>query len=107
MTSYNLINGVHTSESRELIEDVLRCEFGFEGVVMTDWVVSRQEDATSLHPGAKSPNVANAGGELFMPGSRADHDALLEAVRTGAVERSRLRRNASHLLRLIRELKMM
>ncbi len=104
MTSYNLLNGVHTSESRELIEDVLRCEFGFDGVVMTDWVVRMQESGASLHPGAVSPNVAKAGGDLFMPGCKADFDALLDAVKTGKVDRSQLRRNASHLLTLIREL---
>ena len=38
MTSYNLVNGVHTSEHTGLIRDILRCEFGFGSVVMTDWV---------------------------------------------------------------------
>ena len=36
MTSYNLINGIHTSERRDLIEDILRAEFGYQGIVMTD-----------------------------------------------------------------------
>ncbi len=105
MTSYNLLNGVHTSECRGLIEDVLRCEFGFDGVVMTDWVVTMQEDDSGLYPGAVSPNVAKAGGELFMPGCQADFDALLDAVKAGKVEKSQLRRNASHLIRLARALK--
>ncbi len=104
MTSYNLINGVHSSESRELLEEVLRDEFGFEGVVMTDWVIGTQGDRSSLHPGAVSPNVAKAGGELFMPGSREDYDRLLAAIRDGAVSREQLRLNATRLLKLIRSL---
>ena len=104
MTSYNLVNGVHTSESRELIEDVLRCEFGFDGIVMTDWVIAGQSDGASLHPAAASPRVASAGGELFMPGSPADYKALLDAVREGRVQRAQLLRNASRLVRMIAEL---
>ena len=104
MTSYNLVNGVHTSESRELIEDVLRCEFGFDGIVMTDWVIAGQSDSESVYPGAASPNVAKAGGELFMPGSAEDYKALLDAVKEGKVERAQLLRNASHLVRMIAEL---
>lgn len=104
MTSYNLINGVHTSESRELLEEVLRAEFGFEGVVMTDWVIQMQENQSSRHPGALCANVAKAGGELFMPGGKVDYDGLLAAVKDGSVPRKQLQINATHLLRLIREL---
>ena len=39
MTSYNLLNGTHTSESGALVTALLRDEFGFDGLVMTDWVV--------------------------------------------------------------------
>ena len=37
MTSYNLVNGQRASENRELLEDILRGEWGYEGVVTTDW----------------------------------------------------------------------
>ena len=37
MTSYNKVNGIHASESRELLEDVLRKEWGFKGLTMSDW----------------------------------------------------------------------
>lgn len=40
MTSYNLLNGVHTSESYELCNDILRCEWNYQGLIMTDWIAS-------------------------------------------------------------------
>ena len=57
MTSYNLLNGTHTAESRGLIMDILRAEFGYEGIVMTDWVSPIAGDARSAHysaPGCKN-----------------------------------------------------
>ena len=39
MTAFNLFNGVQTAECRDIIEDVLRCEFGYQGIVMTDWII--------------------------------------------------------------------
>ena len=105
MTSYNLINGTHTSESRELIEQILRGEFGHTGIVMTDWVVSAMKPlAGSTHRNALPHKVAAAGGDLFMPGSRKDYDRLLEAVRTDAVSREQLQVNATRVLEMIRRL---
>ena len=37
MTSYNLVNGTHASESRKLLQEILREEWGFDGMVMSDW----------------------------------------------------------------------
>ena len=68
MTSYNLLNGKHTSEHRGLITDILRAEFGYKGIVMTDWVVGGVLDKSSLYPNPKPHLVAAAGGDLFMPG---------------------------------------
>ena len=49
MTSYNLLNGIHTAEHRGLIEDILRCEYGFEGIVMTDWIIAMAMNQKSKH----------------------------------------------------------
>jgi len=78
MTSYNLINGVHSNESKELTTDILRTEFGFNGLVMTDWVVFAQEG--TKHPGETSYGVIKAGGDLFMPGSQKDYERIITAL---------------------------
>ena len=105
MTSYNLLNGQHTSEHRGLIEDILRCEYGFKGIVMTDWVV----DALSSSPenkyrGALAPEVVKAGGDLFMPGCKADFDRVLAALGEGSIDRRQIQQNATRVYRMAEEL---
>ena len=105
MTSYNLINGVHTSESRELTEDILRGEFGFQGIVMTDWVVGGSLMYNSKrYPMPNAGKVALAGGDLFMPGSKADYDRCMAMVRSGELPRYQLELNATRVLRMARRL---
>ena len=101
MTSYNLLNGTHTSEHRGLIEDILRSEFGFKGVVMTDWVMTVMTDSRSVHRNALSDEVAKAGGELFMPGNKKDYERVLKALKDGSLSRKQLEVNASRLIRSI------
>lgn len=99
MTSYNLLNGVHTSESRSLIEDILRDEYGFKGVVMTDWVVSmNNSDKDSIYPDPEACNVVMAGGDLFMPGCKADYDNVSKALSEGKVTREQLLINAARII---------
>ena len=105
MTSYNLLNGTHTSERRDIIEDILRCEFGFDGIVMTDWIIRGiMYNKESVHPYPCTDKIAAAGGDLTMPGSRADFDSILKAVRDGTLSRRQLQINASRILRLARKL---
>lgn len=106
MTSYNLLNGVHTSENRSLVEDVLRCDFGFDGFVMTDWVVAMMAPGKESKYGA--PNacaVANAGNDVFMPGSQAEIDNLTSGLAEGRITRAQLAHNARRVIRVIRKLK--
>ena len=84
MTSYNLINGVHTSESVELLEVILRQEWGFDGLVMTDWVVDGMTRSDMKHPRATAAASVKAGNELFMPGGEPDRENLLAALRRGS-----------------------
>ena len=105
MTSYNLLNGVHTSQRRDIIEDVLRGEFGFQGIVMTDWVTG----GGLLHRNAKYPvphagRVAAAGGDLFMPGCGKDLSECRQLLESGELSRRQLEINATRVYRMSRRL---
>ena len=106
MTSYNLLNGTHTAERRDLSEDILRCEFGFEGIIMTDWVVGNgiMNSKADIHPRVKPQLVAAAGGDLFMPGCKADFKNMLAGLADGSLSREQLQINATRVFRMAREL---
>lgn len=91
MCSYNRLNGVHASQNDWLLTTVLREEWGFEGLVMSDW-------------GAVSDRVAaiHAGLDLEMPGPGGENDALLEAaVKEGTLAESSLDASAQRVLDLL------
>jgi beta-glucosidase len=106
MTSYNLLNGTHTAERRDLTEDVLRCEFGFRGIVMTDWVVGNglMNSREDIHPAVKPQKVAAAGGDIFMPGCKADFRNMMKGLADGTLTREQLRINATRIRRMAKEL---
>ena len=81
MTSYNLLNGIHTANHRELLTDILRCEWGFKGLVMTDWGTTGQ-DINGKHKYGSSNAAAciRAGNDLIMPGSQRDVDEIVRSV---------------------------
>ncbi|MCR4950215.1 MAG: hypothetical protein K6A40_02700, partial [Solobacterium sp.] len=99
MTSYNLINGIHTSENRYLIQDILRAEFGFQGIVMTDWIVSVTAGGKNRYPGPDCAKIAAAGNDLTMPGSQKDFRSIMNGLRNGTVTRKQLQINASRVYR--------
>lgn len=99
MTSYNLLNGEHTSESHDLIENILRCEFGFNGIVMTDWIVMGGTfDKSSLHRGPNAALIAKAGSELVMPGGKSEFKRIMNGLKSGELSREQLQINATSLL---------
>lgn len=90
MGSYNYVNGVHACENEWLLTDVLRDEWGWQGVVMSDWDgVVRQADAVS------------AGCDLIEPGTEADRTALLAALEDGSLSMENLDRNVRNILKLV------
>ena len=104
MTSYNLVNGVHTSERRDLIEDILRAEFGFRGIVMTDWVVSGMYFGKHKYSAPNAAKTAAAGNDLFMPGCKGDFTAMMKGLKDGLVTRSQLKINAARIVNTVKKL---
>ena len=100
MTSYNLINGVHTSERRDLSEDILRAEFGFKGIVMTDWIIGALNFGKKKYPAPDAARIAAAGNDLVMPGGPADHKAMLRGLKEGRLTRNQLLVNATRVYRM-------
>lgn len=94
MSSYNRLNHVYTANRHDLLTDILRCEWGFEGLVMTDW--------GSCHEGAGSAALcAGAGNDLVMPGGKWDKEQILDAVHTGVLSPQTVRRSACRVLRMM------
>lgn len=95
MTGYNRVNGTYCSENEWLLTDVLRREWGFRGIVMTDWFSSGDTKLSS-----------QAGLDLQMPGpGRFFGPALAEAVRRGDVDESRVDDIAERMLGVIDQLR--
>ena len=102
MTSYNLLNGEHTSQRKDLIEDYLRGELGFRGLAMTDWITTGQRlDPRSVNPSVCAHKVLQAGNELIMPGSQSDLNEIMENLRNGSLTREELMLAASGVYRAI------
>ena len=91
MCSYNKINGVHASDSKELLTDILREEWGFEGCVVTDWgALNDRREAFA------------AGCDLNMPGGTDFMiEETLEAVRNGVLSEKDIDRSVERILKLV------
>lgn len=91
MSSYNRLNGTFTSEHKTLLTELLKNEWGFSGIVMSDWFGSH----------STAPTV-EAGLDLEMPGPTRDRgDKLVAAVHSGGVEAEKVRDAARRVLTLI------
>ena len=88
MSSYNLINGVKTSESRELLTDILRGEWGFEGLVTTDWW-NHAEQYLEI----------KAGNDIKMMNGYTDR--VLEAYEKGAITKEEIYTSAKRVLEMV------
>ena len=90
MTSYNYINGIYTSESKDLVQTILRDEWGYEGTVMTDWFGGKD--------GAKQ---MWAGNDMLQPGKKEQFDSIVAGVKSGKLDEADLDRNVQRVLNLV------
>lgn len=108
MTSYNLLNGEHTSERKDLVETVLREEWGFNGIVVSDWVGFKAEsEDKQKYPRARAYKTVAAGNDLMMPGSKGHYDELLENLHNpeSSLTRERMESCAARLVAMAWKLK--
>ena len=90
MSSYNKLNGEYTQQSHDLLTTILRNEWGFDGIVMTDW-------------GTKEGTVkaVNAGNDLMEPGMQVEIDRIIAAVNAGEISQEQLDKNVRNMLAYI------
>lgn len=94
MTSYNKVNGVYAPNSDDLCAKVLRNEWGFDGVVMTDWFSTNKGQADS----ALAMKVGN---DLIMPGGKYYKKEILEGVKSGRITEEDVRRCCANVVKSI------
>ena len=90
MTSYNKVNGKYTCEDIDLTENILRDEWGFKGVVMSDW-----------NAGTDAVTSMKAGNDMLQPGQERQYKAIWEAVQNGTLDEAILNRNVKRILELV------
>ena len=94
MTSYNRLNSVYTANSHDLCTKVLRNEWGFDGVVMTDWF--------STNKGLANNALAmRAGNDMIMPGAGHNKKEILEGVKSGMISELDVKRCCANIVHAI------
>ena len=90
MSSYNYLNGTYTSEDPELLTTLLRDEWGFKGMVMTDWFGGKDAVAQM-----------KAGNDMLQPGTDKQYEAIVKGVNEGKLDVAVLDRNVKRILEMI------
>lgn len=90
MTSYNYLNGHYTSQSPELTDSLLREEWGFDGVVVTDW-----------YAGNNAVEQIKAGNDLLQPGYAREYDEIMSGLEDGTLSEAALDSVITRILRLV------
>ncbi len=94
MTSYNKVNGTYSPNSHDLCTKVLRNEWGFDGVVMTDWFSTTKGRADSAL-------AMSAGNDLIMPGGKSYKREIRNGLRSGLIQEADIRRCCANVIHAI------
>jgi len=93
MSAYNHINGIYCQKSYDLLTTILRDEWGFDGIVETDWIGKRKDLPTE--------DEVAAGNDLMTPGYPAQVDDIVAAVKNGTLKIEDVNRSVKRMLQYI------
>ena len=93
MSSYNQVNGQYSMGNRDLLTSILRDDWGYKGIVMTDWIGIRQ--------GLPTITEVQAGNDLMEPGQPAQVNEIIEGVKSGKLSMADVDRNVRRMLEYI------
>ena len=93
MSSYNQVNGQYSMGNRDLLTSILRDDWGYKGIVMTDWIGIRQ--------GLPTITEVQAGNDLMEPGQPAQVNEIVEGVKSGKLSMADVDRNVRRMLEYI------
>ena len=93
MSSYNKINGVYSQMNKDMLTTILRDEWGYKGIVETDWIGKRSDLPTT--------DAVSAGNDLFTPGYPAQTQDIIEGVKNGKLSMADVDRNVRRILEYI------
>lgn len=90
MSSYNRLNGVFTAENYNLLTEKLRNEWGFDGMVMSDW-----------YGGSNAALMVDAGNDMMQPGYDKQHSDIIDAVNAGTLSEATIDKSVRRVLEMI------
>ena len=93
MSSYNQVNGQYSMGNRDLLTSILRDDWGFKGIVMTDWI--------GIRKGLETITEVQAGNDLMEPGQPAQVKEIVEGVKSGKLDMADVDRNVRRMLEYI------